>query len=237
MQDKNEAKFFYDASYLNMGREAQRKYPNEELCRFIGRRFSNVSLPMRCKIKVLETGCGAGANLWMLAKEGFKTYGIDFCQGAITLAGQVLAEHDLNAELSVQDMETLTFSENYFDVVVDVFSSNCLSAIQGENYIKSVSKVLKKDGVFFSYFPNKNSDTYLYPKGDQFLDSNTLAQVNRKDSPFYGQAYPFRFMHSREYQDLLLKYSLNTEYSELITKTYNNQHENFSWCVIEAKKI
>ena len=51
------------------------KYPPEELIRFIARKYSHE--PNRKSIKILEIGCGPGANIWYLAREGFTVYGID----------------------------------------------------------------------------------------------------------------------------------------------------------------
>ena len=54
------------------------KYPGEELIRFIARNF--YAAPNRKDIRILEVGCGTGANLWFLAKEGFNAFGIDGSQ-------------------------------------------------------------------------------------------------------------------------------------------------------------
>ena len=50
-------------------------HPPEELVRFIARNFGSV--PDREAVRVLEVGCGTGANLWYAAKEGFTIAGID----------------------------------------------------------------------------------------------------------------------------------------------------------------
>ena len=65
---------WYEESYKSRGFKAQRRYPNEELLRFLGVNFSNNDVESRKKIKVLEVGCGSCANLWMVAKEGFDAY-------------------------------------------------------------------------------------------------------------------------------------------------------------------
>ena len=42
------------------------KYPGEELVRFIARKYYDV--PNRKVIKILELGCGTGANIWFMAR-------------------------------------------------------------------------------------------------------------------------------------------------------------------------
>jgi 2-polyprenyl-3-methyl-5-hydroxy-6-metoxy-1,4-benzoquinol methylase len=59
------------------------KYPSENLVRYVGRNFYTVK--DRSAITILEVGCGTGANLWYLAREGFSVYGIDGSNVAIEL--------------------------------------------------------------------------------------------------------------------------------------------------------
>lgn len=238
MNDIEKTKFFYQNSYLKAGIRAQRRYPNEEFCRFMGRHFldKDINLDSRRQIKILETGCGSGANLWMVAREGFDAYGIDLSEQAVILANEMLDSYSTKANLSVQNMECLNFPDTYFNAVVDIFSSYCLDKKQGMNYLNEVSRVLKSDGFFFSYFPSKKSDTYQYPGDSNFIDSDTLDAVTRKDSPFCGQDYPFRFMHPREYSEVLTNLGFEIQYLESIDKTYRNQQEIFSFVSIVAKK-
>ena len=56
-------------------------YPNEELIKFIAKHYYKVS--NRYKIKILELGCGPGANIWYLAREKFNVHGIDGSKTAI----------------------------------------------------------------------------------------------------------------------------------------------------------
>ena len=88
---------WYEQSYKNLGRNAQRKYPNEELCRFIGRRFSHLSIAERQKMRVLEVGCGSGANLRMLAEEYFQVIGIDISLEGIEVARTFIDQLGLSA--------------------------------------------------------------------------------------------------------------------------------------------
>ena len=59
---------WYEKSYTQKGFGAQRRYPNEELLRFLGREFfSKTERNQRKNIKVLDLSCGSCSNLWMVA--------------------------------------------------------------------------------------------------------------------------------------------------------------------------
>ncbi len=119
----NQVKEYYEQSYGEMGFGAQRRYPNEELCRFMGRNLFSIPMSERSNVKVLEVGCGSGANLWMIAKEGFSTFGIDLSEESLNLCKQMMHKYGVDAELSAQDMSQTNFSASEFNFIVDVFSS------------------------------------------------------------------------------------------------------------------
>ncbi len=45
------------------------KYPPEHVIRFVARNFYRVA--DRASIRLLEIGCGPGANIWFMTREGF----------------------------------------------------------------------------------------------------------------------------------------------------------------------
>jgi 2-polyprenyl-3-methyl-5-hydroxy-6-metoxy-1,4-benzoquinol methylase len=65
------------------------KYPPEHAVRFVDRNFYRI--PDRANTRLLEIGCGPGANIWFMAREGFGVSGIDGSRTAIKLAGERLA--------------------------------------------------------------------------------------------------------------------------------------------------
>lgn len=235
-KDIDAVQIFYDTSYAKDGFDAQRRYPSEELCRFMGRNFFSTPMEKRKDVKILETGCGSGANLWMIAREGFDTYGIDLSQESLILCEKMLEKYDAKAQLSVQDMRHMNFDAYSFHAVVDVFSSNCLNMNMGKDYIKQVWKILKPGGLFFSYFPSKRSDAYQDHDPAILLDSNTLNSILRKNAPYHGQLYPFRFIHPEEYKRDLVHQGFKVQYLETVNRTYNSMNETFEFVVIEALK-
>lgn len=235
--DIEKVRDFYEASYSSQGFAAQRKYPNEELCRFVGRNFSMLSPEHRQSVRMLEVGCGSGANLWMLAREGFDTYGIDLSFESLLLAERMLQGYGVKATLSAGDMTDLAFEDGFLNSVVDVFSSYCLDAQSGRAFIASVSRVLARDGLFFSYFPAKNSEAFTYHKPANLLDDDTLSGIYRADSPFAGNHYPFRFLHPLEYEQMLTEAGFEVQYSEVVSRTYGRRREQFSFITVEARKV
>ena len=74
---KNKSINVFNDQYKGKGMSSQRMYPNESLIQFIASNYFKLDFDKRKKIKILEVGSGSGANLWMLAKEGFDVYGLD----------------------------------------------------------------------------------------------------------------------------------------------------------------
>lgn len=138
----------FSEQYREKGIKAQRLYPNEALLRFLGGRgfFSEDN----SERKVLELGCGSGANLWMLAKEGFETYGLDGSREAVELAKVHLAEKwQVNADIRCGIFENLPYDDGMFDVVVDVVSLQHIDIAESKKALQEVYRVLKNGGGIF----------------------------------------------------------------------------------------
>jgi len=224
----------YESGYQKHGKNYQRKYPNEELCRFIGRKYSTIK--NKKKIKILEVGCGPGGNLWMLANEGFETYGIDFAPESILLAKKNLNDRRLKAHLKVSNMTKLDYQDNYFDVIIDIFSSCHLNHSEGELFIKTAANKLKKNGTFFSYFPSKKSLMFSSKYKKKLIDRNTISKIYNKNQIYGNDVLPMRFLHMHEYNKLLKKNGFSVSYNETVKKTYKNGKDYFMFNIIEATK-
>ena len=227
---------WYEESYKSLGNNAQRKYPNEELSRFIGRRFGHLSNTERSQLQILEVGCGSGGNLRMLIEENFQVSGVDISSEGITFAKNLIDSFSQSACLFVTDMCDMRkyISSRSLDVVVDIFSSNCLCHLDYCRFLKEVKRILKPGGIYFSYTPSKRSDAYINPGESSFIDNYTLDGISRSDSPFTGNSYPFRFMHTVEVEKILNEASFSLQYLETVGRTYRRGSEYFEFIVIEA---
>lgn len=138
------------------------KYPQEHLVRFIARNFYGVRDGH--PIQLLEIGCGPGANVWFMAREGFSVNGIDGSSTAIERAKERLAREGLMADLRVGDFTELPWPDETFDGVVENVSLGCnpISAI--ERALEEVHRVLRPGAPFLSsFFSDK---TWGYGEGE-----------------------------------------------------------------------
>lgn len=118
-----EARAFFEASYGSAGFGAQRRYPNEELVRFLARHFFPLPRAARADVRILEVGCGSGANLWMIAREGFAAHGLDLSAEGLALCRRMLEAWGVTAALEEGDMTALPYGTGSMHAVLDVFSS------------------------------------------------------------------------------------------------------------------
>jgi SAM-dependent methyltransferase len=98
------------------------RWPAEEVVRAVARLSGGGSRPMR----VLEVGCGPGAQLWFLGHEGHTAVGIDLSEVGIGKAAERLRSEDQTARLAVGDALALPVACASFDLVIDVEAFSCL---------------------------------------------------------------------------------------------------------------
>ncbi|MDP5212456.1 class I SAM-dependent methyltransferase [Pseudoalteromonas tunicata] len=126
------------------------KYPGEDIIRFIARNFYAVE--DRAAIKVLEVGCGPGANIWYLAREGFSVYAVEGSASAIEKAHNRLAAEvpHWQGELKVGDFLHLPFDDESFDAVIDIEAISCNEFEDSKKAYAEIARVLKPNGLLYS---------------------------------------------------------------------------------------
>lgn len=123
------------------------KYPAEEVIRFVARNYYTHD---RRVTRLLDAGCGAGAVVWYMAREGFDAYGFDGSTTAIMKAIKRLAAEGLSANLMVCDAANMNYESEFFDGVVDsaMIYANTVENIKA--ILKECHRVLKNQGRIFS---------------------------------------------------------------------------------------
>jgi cyclopropane fatty-acyl-phospholipid synthase-like methyltransferase len=126
------------------------RYPQEDFIRFVALNF--FSAPERKQVKILDAGCGTGAGVWFLAREGFDAYGIDGSETGIQRCEKRLKEERLNAHLLVGDCIALAdyYPTQHFDAVALVGVITCNGRRSVDMILNQAFAVLKPGGKIFA---------------------------------------------------------------------------------------
>ena len=204
------------------------KYPDESLIRFVAGKY--YGSPNRKNIKILEVGCGPGANLWYLSREGFNAYGIDGSTEAISIARKRFSEEHLMVELQVCDIMKLQYPDDYFDCVVDIECLYANSFANTELILQEICRTMKPGGFLFS----KSITDKMY-LGKQRDEVGQLEFNNISDGPAAGKGFARSMSQQRIHQ--LYGQFFTVEQIDLHEYTRNNQTLlNSEWVIVCSKR-
>ena len=200
------------------------KYPSEELIRFIANNYYHKA--DKRNIKILEIGCGIGANIWYCAREGFQVFGVDGSPSAIK---KCKARLDVeipgwNGELLVGDIVSLPYENNKFDAVIDNEAIAHNSFEDSKEIYAEAARVLKIGGRIFSRTFSKG--TWGYNTGN-LVGHNAWTVA---EGPMKGHCKYIRFTEFNEIKELLINFKV--ENIEKLTRTLENRnHEIEEWLI------
>lgn len=155
--------------------------------------------------KILDVGCGPGELIANLLNRGYDLWGIDISRKMIEKATHTVSEKTLSGwnQGFVGDVEKLTFTDNFFDVVV------AAGVIEYQNddqkSLAEINRVLKINGSVIINVTNKYSyvksleKIYMYTKENASLKRfknfirNRLLDKKNISKPF---SHPKRRVHS-----------------------------------------
>lgn len=204
------------------------KYPGEDLIRFVARNFYQA--PQRREIKILEVGCGPGANLWYMAREGFSVYGIDGSRTAIERAENRLDKEcpGWTGQLCVGDILNLPYENDFFDAVIDHEAVSCNSWDDSRRIFSEMVRVCKKNGKIFS----RTFATGCWGEGTGMRLGHNAWKV--AEGPLLDKGY-VRFTAFEEIPQLLN--DVNLLEVELLTRTIKERrYEVKEWLITGEKK-
>lgn len=203
------------------------KYPGEDLIRFVARNFYRT--PDRGSVKMLEVGCGPGANLWFMAREGFSVFGIDGSSHAIGAAQERLDSEcpGWKGELRVGDICTLPYESDFFDATIDneaVYANSFGDSIRS---YAELFRVTKPGGKLYAR---------MFASG--CTGENTGEQIGEKlwlisEGVFVGRGAT-RFTALNEIQELLGAFRILSV--ELLTRTEDNQKQQIREWIVTGEK-
>lgn len=166
------------------------RYPPEDFVRFMGRNFKHAN---KASVRVLEVGCGPGANLWFLHREGFAVSGIDVSPAAIDIALSRLNTENKDckspsADLRVGNFGVLPWPDQHFDVAADIFAlyANTVDVI--DKALAEIARVLKPNGLFYTKLWGTN--TTGFGSGD-LLETGTYNNIESGPCAHMGVSHFF----------------------------------------------
>lgn len=203
------------------------KYPAESLIRFIANNFYH---KRNGGIKILEVGCGPGANIWYLAREGFEVYGIDGSPTAIAKAKDRIADEGFNAQLKVGDIMTLPYDDCFFDAVIDVECLYCNDRKDTKAILGEISRCLKDDGLFYSR--TLADDMYV---GNTQTKVGHLEYKEISDGPIAGKGYA-RLIDKAEMSSLYGTFFTIRSIDKLEYTIDNGSMKVSEWIIVSQKR-
>lgn len=131
--------------------------------------------------KILEVSFGSGYLLTQYARDDFDIYGIDYNEKMLDITTKKILSKEINAKLSMANVEKLPFPDNTFDTVINTMAFTGYP--NGDKAMSELKRVLKKGGklllVDFDYPKERNLLGYLIVRlweklGDIIKDINSL---------------------------------------------------------------
>lgn len=202
------------------------KYPPEHLVRFVAGKFYGAS--QRDTVHVLEVGCGPGANVWFMTREGFTVSAIDGSPSAILLAKERLAGEGLAADLRVGDFQQLPWPDNSFDGVVENVSLYCNPWAVIRQAIGEIRRVLKPGAPLLSSFFTDR--TWGYGLGTE-IEPDGFVDIT--EGPMVGEGFSF-FLNRKRLDELFAGFT--EVVVERISRTVGNEQHLIEQFVITCRK-
>ncbi len=203
------------------------KYPGEDVIRFVARNF--YSAPNRSEVKILEMGCGPGANLWYMAREGFNITGVEGSETAVAKANQRLDKEvpHWQGEVIQGDVTHMHYQDNSFDAVLDIGVTPANSFTASQQIFAEASRVLKPGGKLYSRCLAVGC--WGDGTGEQLAKNTFHVAVG----PLQGKGL-IRFTDKEDISTLLPE-QLEVVSIELLT--YGSEHETIKeWMITATKK-
>ena len=203
------------------------KYPSEPLVRFVASNFLKMQSGKR--LRMLEIGCGTGANLWFLAREGIETFGIDGSAFAVKKARERLDREapDWRGCITEGDIIDLPFEAEFFDAVIDIEAVTHNEFANAKKIYDESYRVLKPGGKLFSQ--TFSTGTWGDGTGEQIEENGWITSE--------GPTSLGEFIRFTPYDDIQVLLSafdyVNTE--QMIRTMENGREAIIEWIVVADK--
>jgi cyclopropane fatty-acyl-phospholipid synthase-like methyltransferase len=150
--------------------------------------------------RVLDIGSGQGRHIVYLASRGFDVYGLDISSTGLAYCLQALCKKGLSAHVTLHDMITLPYDDEYFDAVISiqVIHHNKISNII--KTIEEITRVLRNRGIIWITVPVSKDKI-----GSKFkeIEPQTFIPLNGRE-----KGLPHHYFTKEELTNLFPRFSL-----------------------------
>ena len=115
------------------------------------------------KGKLVNLGCGHGADFLPFAKSDFELYGVDYSGEMLRLADQYARKFKFNVNLFRADVSCLPFADNTFDYAISVATFHHLTTPEArKRAFTELYRILKPGGEAFVTVWNKTQRQFFF---------------------------------------------------------------------------
>jgi len=121
--------------------------------------------------------CGAGGSnppLSLFYQYGYKTYGIEIAEGALTEAQRFCAENDMALNIIRGDMRSISFPSERFSFVYSYNAIDFMTKPDIAVSMREIARVLKSDGLCYVNFLSVDDAETWEPFCETALDRDLL---------------------------------------------------------------
>jgi SAM-dependent methyltransferase len=124
---------------------------------------------------VLDLGCGTGRHAIVLAREGFKVFGLDIAGTPIEVAKERLQQEGLEAEVRVGNFyEKLPYEDNIFDGVISTMAIHHARVYRIKRAIKEIKRVLRPRGILMIEVPANDPQRVRVKNRPKWVEPGTF---------------------------------------------------------------
>ena len=131
--------------------------PSTELVGYI----LGARLPSRAR--VLDLGCGTGADAIFLAKQNLEVHAVDFSKEALLLAERRAAQENVVVDWRECSALDTPFDDGYFDLITDRGCFHHIGGARRRQYAVEIARILKPGGVLFLRGCQASDDGPFFP--------------------------------------------------------------------------
>jgi SAM-dependent methyltransferase len=180
--------------------------------------------------RVLELGCGAGANIPLFLAQGLDYYAIE---GSPTIVAQLHYRYpNLVDNIRVGDFTADQSFDGNFDLVIDRASVTCNNTSSIKKALEITFASLKPGGLFIGsdWYSTNHTD---YSGGE--MEDDIYTRTNHSKGQFVGTGN-VHFSDETHLRDLFSKFQI-LFMEEKITRGYEPQdnHQFASWSIVATK--